>query len=71
MHIEKIGEVQISVKAIEEDTPVRGNAMASGDKIYDKKVEDKILKELRGGNQHPNAVLKATKKAGFTLLFNF
>lgn len=34
----------------EEDTPVRGNAMASGEDALDKEVEDEILERLERGD---------------------
>lgn len=34
----------------EEDTPVRGNCMSSGDDSYDKECEDAIIKDLGCGN---------------------
>jgi hypothetical protein len=34
----------------EDDIPVRGNAMASGDDAYDKEVEDEIIRRLEGGD---------------------
>lgn len=40
-------EVAYKVECLPEDVPVRGNAMVSGDAAYDKKVEDKILRDLR------------------------
>ena len=36
----------ITVEAVPEDTPVRGNALASGDDALDKKEEDRILADL-------------------------
>lgn len=39
-------EVTYRIECLEEDTPVRGNALDSGDKAYDKQVEDEILARL-------------------------
>jgi hypothetical protein len=43
-------EVTYTVEAIEDDTPVRGNALASGDPADDKAVEDEILARLACGD---------------------
>lgn len=45
-----IEDVQFTVIAEQEDTPVRGNAMASGDGKVDRKAEDSIIRSLNGGN---------------------
>lgn len=37
-------KIEWTIEAEPEDIPVRGNAMDSGDKDYDKKVEDRIIK---------------------------
>lgn len=42
--------VRYSIRALPEDIPVRGNAMASGDDEYDRHVEDHIIAELESGN---------------------
>jgi hypothetical protein len=39
-------DVTFDLSCLEEDIPVRGNAMASGDADEDKRVEDKIIAEL-------------------------
>ncbi|HEY3525971.1 MAG TPA: hypothetical protein VGK47_07230 [Nitrososphaeraceae archaeon] len=45
-----IDEVDFSIEATEDDIPVRGNAIDTGNKAEDKKIEDKILARLRAGN---------------------
>jgi hypothetical protein len=56
----KLEDVTWTVEALEEDTRVRGNAIVSGDAAYDKKVEDKILRRLRGGNIWAWCIVKVT-----------
>lgn len=43
-------EAQITVHAREDDIPVRGNALASGDDAEDKRCEDAILERLERGD---------------------
>lgn len=43
-------EVTFTIKAEQDDIPVRGNAIASGDEKFDKEVEDHIFSELADGN---------------------
>ena len=43
-------EVVFTVHPAPDDTPVRGNAMASGDDAADKRYEDYILRRLRRGD---------------------
>ena len=43
-----------------EDTPVRGNAMASGDPEFDREVEDSIINQLRRGNEWAWCTVKVT-----------
>lgn len=43
-------EVTFTLTAEDEDIPVRGNAMASGDPDLDKRVEDGIIERLDGGD---------------------
>lgn len=43
-------EVEIQLIVHEEDTPVRGNALASGDDAEDKRVEDEIIERLQDGD---------------------
>lgn len=42
--------VSYKLECMPEDTPVRGNAMNSGDADFDRECEDKILADLEGGN---------------------
>ena len=43
-------QVEYRIEVEQDDQPVRGNAIASGDPDYDKKVEDKILDRLDRGD---------------------
>lgn len=43
-------EVTFELRIHDEDMPVRGNAMASGDNALDKQVEDEILARLDRGD---------------------
>ena len=42
--------VSIKLEVRQSDIPVKGNAMASGDDKYDRKVENQILKRLENGD---------------------
>lgn len=44
-------DVSWKLDCLGEDAPVRGNAMASGDDKVDKRVENRILRQLENGNQ--------------------
>jgi len=48
MNIRKLTmeEVDFDLECLPEDTPVRGNAMNSGEDDYDREVENKILADL-------------------------
>jgi hypothetical protein len=48
MLIETIGLIEIHVEAEEEDIPV---GIDSGDEVYDKTVEDRILRRLHNGDE--------------------
>ena len=45
-----LDEISWQVIAEQDDTPVRGNALASGDDAEDKRVEDEILARLDDGD---------------------
>ena len=53
-------EVDVTVTAEPEWTPVRGNAMASGDDAIDKAVEDAILQRLEQGDTWAWAAVTVT-----------
>lgn len=53
-------EVTFTVELEEEDTPVRGNAMASGDDAADKALEDEIIERLDRGDISAWCCLKVT-----------
>lgn len=41
-----LSQVEYTIECLEEDTPVRGNALASGDDDADREAEDEILAAL-------------------------
>jgi hypothetical protein len=43
-------DCNISIQVELDDTPIRGNAMASGDDSYDKEIEDTIINKVNDGN---------------------
>lgn len=43
-------EITYEIAVEQDDTPVRGNAIASGDAVADKEVEDEILRRLDQGD---------------------
>lgn len=43
-------KAQYKVEMLDEDVPVRGNASASGDDAFDKRVEDEIIARLEAGD---------------------
>ena len=45
-----IPSVSVKLEVHQSDIPVKGNAMASGDDKYDRKVENQILKRLNDGD---------------------
>ncbi len=44
------GDCKITIIAEQDDTPVRGNAMASDDEAFDRECEDDIIRQLDDGN---------------------
>lgn len=46
----KISDVQFEIICHPEHVQVKGNAVASGDDDFDKKVENKIIRQLENGN---------------------
>lgn len=53
-------EVTYTITCEPEDTPVRGNALASGDPVADKATEDAILADLASGNPWAWCYIKVT-----------
>lgn len=53
-------QVDYTIECLPEDSPVRGNAMASDDPALDKEVEDDILAQLDRGNEWAWCVVKVT-----------
>lgn len=56
--------ITFTVEALPEDIPVRGNAMASGDPMADREVEDAILKRLEAGDVWAWCWIKVTGHDG-------
>lgn len=46
----KLSDLKIELIIKQDDIPVHGNAIASGDDLYDKEVEDEILNRLENGD---------------------
>lgn len=44
-------KAEIALHCLPEETPIRGNAMASGDDEADREVEDDILRRLESGEE--------------------
>ena len=64
--IEKLKDVAtIEFQALEEDTPVRGNAMDGGDGALDKQVEDEIIARLNRCDIYSWFIAKVTARYGF------
>lgn len=55
-----IDQVVFTLTAEQDDTPVRGNAMASGDDSVDKAYEDEIIQRLDNGDVWAWASVKVT-----------
>jgi len=55
-----IEEVEFDLEIMEDDVPVRGNAIVSGDDDLDKEVEDEILERLETGDLWAWCTVKVT-----------
>ncbi len=55
-------EVELIVEILPEDQPVAGNAMCSGDLVYDREVEREILADLADGNDWAWCTVKVTAR---------
>ena len=53
-------EIKYKLEVQVDDSPVRGNAMCSGDEELDKKVEDEIIARLDDGDVWAWALVKVT-----------
>lgn len=53
-------DVKFTLDVEQEDLPVRGNAIESGDKEYDKQVEDEIIARLEQGDIWAWAAVKVS-----------
>jgi hypothetical protein len=56
----KPSDVTFTLECLAEDTPVRGNAMASGDDATDREAEDWVNCQLRDGNEWAWCTVKVT-----------
>lgn len=61
-----LADVEVMVEVKIDDTPVRGNAVASGDEVFNKQVENEILARLERGDAWAWASVKVmvTPKSG-------
>lgn len=55
-------DVDYTIECLPEDTPVRGNSVASGDDEYDRKVERKIERDLDRGNEWAWCCVRVTAR---------
>lgn len=55
-------EVEFTIQPEQEDTPVHGNAVVSGDKDKDREVENRILKQLESGDLWAWCTVKVTAR---------
>jgi hypothetical protein len=53
-------DVTFTLDVMEEQIPVRGNALASGDDVEDKRYEDEIIRRLENGDVWAWACVKVT-----------
>lgn len=53
-------DVTFTITCENEDIPIKGNAMASGNDKEDKEVEDQIIRDLMSGNQWAWCCVKVT-----------
>lgn len=60
VHVERKGKITFRLMIEQDDTPVRGNAIASGDNEEDTRVENEILERLRNGDTWAWASTKCT-----------
>lgn len=60
--MKKITEAMVvwTVEAMEEDIPVRGNAVVSGNDEEDKEIEDAIIADLEDGNEWAWCIVRVT-----------
>lgn len=54
------GQADITIEALPDDTPIRGNALVSGDEAEDRRAEDEIIKQLEAGNEWAWCTIKVT-----------
>lgn len=55
-------QIIIEVACLPEDTPVEGNALASGDALEDRKAELEIIRQLHAGNEWAWCLAKVTAR---------
>lgn len=56
----ELSQCNIIVQCLTEYTPVRGNALCSGDDREDKRCEDRIIRQLNNGNDWAWCTVKVT-----------
>lgn len=64
MEPKTINGILYTYELTQDDTPVRGNAMVSGDDETDRECEDEILASLDRGDVHAWGLAKVTASAG-------
>lgn len=57
-------KIEYSIEVLPEETPVRGNCIATDDPDFDRDYEDKILADLEAGNTWAWCQVKVTASAG-------
>lgn len=57
-------EVTYELTYTQDDSPVRGNAMVSGDADQDREVENQIIADLNRGNEYAWAQVKVSARCG-------
>ena len=62
-----VDDIVPTLTVLQDDTPVRGNALASGDDTEDRKAEDEIIARLNDGDEWAWALVTVSVSAlGFT-----
>ncbi len=57
-----MSQVEFIIEVLPEETPVRGNVMASGDGDFDRKVEDNVFASRANGNVWAWCMVKVTAR---------
>jgi len=59
-----MSKITYKIECLPEDVPIRGNAMASGNKSVDKRVEDVIIAQLEAGSPWAWCTVRVTAHCG-------